>query len=212
MFLLKREYKTFLFIIVTTFISLFFLVKINQSLNQNVFSSPPPAIVSPVPSIAYPGLTETTNNYSPDGAKILTMKKQQTQSFTNYTFSISNKDDSSGQIIFEKKEYDRYEISIPFNTWSPDNTYIFLKETNPVTNNYFLVSTSGQTFPDGSKYINIHDLFVQKLSQYELIDITGWAAPGLLIVNTKIAAGEQGYSFWFEVPSLSFIQLSTYFK
>lgn len=208
----KREIKTLFFIILATGLSLLVMMKRDQLLTKKVFSSTLSPIVSPIPTAAYAGLTETTINYSPDGTKILTMKKTHAQESTEYKFLISDKPGDSGQIIFEKKENTGYEISIPYNAWSPDNTYIFLKETNPVVNNYFLISTSGQTFSDGSKYVNIHDLFVQKLSQYELTDITGWAAPELLIVNTKTAAGEQKYSFWFDTVNLSFIQLSTYFK
>jgi hypothetical protein len=53
--------------------------------------------------------------------------------------------------------------------------------------------------------MEISELFYAKYSEYKITDITGWAAPNLLIVNTDDVNSEEGPSFWFDVSSKTFI-------
>ncbi len=127
---------------------------------------------------------------SPDGKARLTMKKTISNSLVNYTFSIDKP-------IFSKTIASTNTISIPFNTWSPDNKYIFLKENLGQETNYNVLSVSGK------ELINVSGLFRQKYPDLKLVEITGWAAPTLLVLNT------QKSSFWFNVTNQSFILLSS---
>ena len=209
MFTLRHELEMLFFIIAATAITLFFLVsrnKINQSNLYQMMPVFPTAEPTPTP----PSPLETIDFDSPDGTKILTMKKQKTANSVVYSFSTSVKSDASQKLIFSKKEPLSQELSIPFNTWSPDNTYFFLKETTPALNHYY-VFKSTESLMSVDQAIDIQALFLQKLPQYTLDDVTGWADPNLLVVNTKNAQAETGPSFWFEVSSKSFIQLSTHF-
>lgn len=207
----KYNLLTILFIVIVTGISLFVLLQRNEYLNKDALSYSPLPAISPTIASNYLGLVEATNSLSPDGTKVLTVKKQRNKENTSYSYYVSNKPEDLGSLVFEKKINTGFEMSLPYNTWSPDNTYIFLKETTPITVNYYLIDATKQQDPKDFDIVNIQDLFLQKLPEYSLTDITGWAAPNLLILNTQTSRGEQGPSFWFEVPSQSFIQLSTLF-
>ena len=127
---------------------------------------------------------------SPDGKAKLTMKKTKSTNLVNYTFSIDKP-------IFSKTIASTNTISIPHNTWSPDNKYIFLKEDQDKEINYNVLSVTGKEF------INVSSLFREKYPDLKLVEITGWAAPTLLILNT------QKSSFWFNVTNKSFTLLSS---
>lgn len=129
---------------------------------------------------------------SPDGKAKLTMKKIASNNLVNYTF---NTDKS----IFTKTLASSNTLSIPFNTWSPDNKYVFLKENLGKEINYYVLSAAGK------ELTNISSLFRQKYPDYKLVEITGWAAPSLLILNTL------GPSLWFDVTNQAFTLLSIKF-
>ena len=74
-----------------------------------------------------------------------------------------------------------------------------------------MLSVSGQPFSDNMSSLNIQELFVEKINGYNISDITGWAAPNLILVNAQAKEGDNKVSFWFDVTSQSFIQLGTYF-
>lgn len=145
------------------------------------------------PQLPTPPLVKTSSPTiveSPDGKARLTMKKTISNSLVNYTFSIDKP-------IFSKTIASTNTISIPHNTWSPDNKYIFLKENLGKETNYNVLSVSGK------ELINVSGLFRQKYPDLKLVEITGWVAPTLLVLNT------QKSSFWFNVTNRSFILLSS---
>lgn len=143
---------------------------------------------------------------SPDGKATLTEKKQTTKGSTTYTFTTDT------GLTFTKTLAVPGTISIPFNTWSNDDKYIFLKEDVNGQTNYYVLSASGKTFADGSLFINLSDVFARKLPNLKLSEATGWAAPTLIVVNTTTSDGKEGSSFWFEITDQSFIQLSERFN
>ena len=128
-----------------------------------------------------------------------------------HSFFTSIKPEETKQLIFRKEGVLSQNLSIPYNTWSPDNIYVFIKEATPTVNNYYVFFTSESSFSDSSQYLNIQSLFAEKVSDYIILDVTGWAAPNLLIVNAKENQSEKKVSFWFEVSSQSFLLLGTYF-
>lgn len=138
---------------------------------------------------------------SPDGNMSLTL--------TSNTLFITSKSDGLQKQIFKKNSFDP---EIPYNTWSPDNVYVFLKEKTNTTSDFLVFQSSGGLFSNNLPYLSIQELFVKNIQNYFIEDVTGWAAPNLLIVNTKTNDSDQRISFWFDVPSQSFIQLGTYFK
>ncbi len=210
MFSLKKELSTVFFIILGTTASLLILTQYNHANNKNIFSTFATPLFTPTPTVPL-ALNETTMVVSPDGTWKLTMKKQQKETTISYSFLTGATADNHEQLIFNKTISVAQNLTVPYNTWSPDNKYLFLKESTPAGDNYYVFTAAGNLFSDNSPYINVSDLFNLKLANYTLTEITGWADPNLLIINTKTKQGEQGPSFWFEIPSRSFIQLSTHF-
>lgn len=206
MFTLKHRLEMFFIIVLGTALSLFVTVQRNNHTDRRIFSAFVPTITSP--TIAP---TEKTTMDSPDGSKTLVLKKQQTSSMAKYSFYTSTKDavlDNS----FGTELANVQNLSIPYNTWSPDNKYIFLTESTPTLNNYYVFLASGDLIVENNEYVNIQELFSQKLPNYKITDVTGWAAPTLLVVNTVANESGNNISFWFDVESQSFIQLGTYFN
>ncbi|OGK11473.1 hypothetical protein A2954_06385 [Candidatus Roizmanbacteria bacterium RIFCSPLOWO2_01_FULL_37_12] len=84
-------------------------------------------------------------------------------------------------------------------------------ESTPEKKSYFVLPAS-DSLPDSDlENIDVNDLFSQNYPQYALTEITGWAAPNLLILNTTAEGGERGPSFWFDISAQTFIQLGTLF-
>lgn len=210
MLLLKRELKTFFFIILATGVSLIFLTHRSYKIDNRAFSALPD-FLTPVPTIFISGPIQVTSMDSPDGAKTLTMEKQQIKNSVKYSFFTSVKPEKTRLTIFTKEETSSQSLSIPYNAWSPDNVYFFLKETTSIVNNYYVFFASGNNFSDDSQHLDIQTMFAKKIPGYAILDVTGWAAPNLLIVNAKEIQGEKKVSFWFDVTSQSFTQLGTYF-
>ncbi len=211
MFTLKHVLKTVFFIVLAAGLVLFALMqRNNRKTTTNVFSQTitSPTFVIPTPTLLVPVSTpsQTTTMDSPDGTKTLTMIKRQINGLAAYFFY------TDGKLIFKKTEGLTESFSIPYNTWSPDNVYFFLKEATSSVDSYYVFYVSGNLFPNNAQYVNIQELFVKKLPDFTLIDVTGWAAPNLILVNTKTKQEGRDVSFWFDVPSQSFIQLSTYFN
>lgn len=148
---------------------------------------------------------------SPDGSRTLVMKLQKNNTVAAYSFFASEKSRDREKLIAAKTVSPSRSFSIPDNTWSPDNKYAFIKESSPVTDSYFVLPASDSLPQTDLLNTDIQALFSQKYPQYNLTEITGWADPYLLILNTTGAGGERGPSFWFDITSLTFIQLDTRF-
>src|SRR5579859_1419132 len=70
---------------------------------------------------------------SPDGKKILVMKMLKlSHDSVRYSFFVTTDGTAtpSGQPVFSKIVSAATTMSIPFNTWSPDNQHFFIQEHN----------------------------------------------------------------------------------
>ena len=198
-----RGLETIFIILLLSGVSLFALSQTNIRPKFNFGSVQLPAsLPSPSPSTSPFSSKETTTVESPDGKATLVMEKQQIGNEVEYSASVINNENDSKTYLFSKTLNRFSEISIPFNTFSPDNLNIFLKEGKSFY--VWKISQEAQT-PS-----NISDLFSEKYPEFSLLDVTGWAAPDLLIVNIKNTEDVKS-SYWFEVPSQSFIPLATGF-
>lgn len=209
----NRTYKNsillFICILVIGGIFLYFLSKFDK-LNKTVkiSSTPTPTSVPLSPQVKearYP---------SSDGKKILIVKStKNTQDTTTYTFSVTAQATLSGQMLFKKSIKTPVTLTVPFNAWSPDNQYFFIQEHRGSKVDTFVYKSSGQVFPDGESSRNVNMLFAEKETKFLLKEVTGWAAPTLLLVNTKnIDSEKDGPSFWFDVTKNSVTRLSTNFQ
>jgi len=193
---MNKSFSIFFFASLLAAGALFIMVGKTQPKNN---TAPTPK----VPVVAASTQTVSTMD-SPEGSKTLTLEGN--------SLYVSAKDSPEKQLLYKKKIESSELLEIPFNTWAPDNVYIFLKDKKPSGNDYIVFQSSGKTFPDEVIFLSIQDLFSKKIQGHLIEDVTGWAAPNLLIVNTKKTDDDIRISFWFDVPSQSFIQLGTYFK
>jgi len=199
--------KTVFVILLGTVMALFVTAQRNNKINLPLFSASLPVTVTPIDKIQ-----EVSVMDSPEGSKTLTLQKQKSNDLTSYSLFVSLKSGEQKQQIFKREGTGSATLSIPYNTWSPSNTYVFLKETNTAINDYLVFQSSGSLFPNNLPYLSVQKLFKEKVPNYIIEDVTGWADLSLLIVNTKLIGEDKKVSFWFDIPSQSFIPLGTYFK
>ncbi|OGY07913.1 MAG: hypothetical protein A2700_01265 [Candidatus Blackburnbacteria bacterium RIFCSPHIGHO2_01_FULL_44_64] len=169
-----------------------------------------PVRIIPSPPVVMAEASGTVTVGSPDGKSNLTMKTEKGEAQDIYTFFIQEKDGVESE-IYKKNVPAGTAISIPFNTFSPDNKYLLLKEASSASVIYFVVSTNGKPFSEDLPVAEITTPFLLKYEKYNITDVTGWGGLNLVVINTDKKAGGTGPSFWFDVSSRSFIQLSTRF-
>lgn len=183
----------------------YYLIIYRQNSSQSLKTSQ----VSPTPmSEAEIPVVEASQNTpvdSPDGKVTLAMKITKSGSGVTYSFSALEK------VIFEKTVDSSISFSIPGNTWSPDDKYVFLKEVGPVSVNFFVLSAAKDSSQQDDQTASISNLFAVKYPDLTIKDVTGWGGINLVVVNSNNMDGSRGSSFWFDAPSHSFIQLATRF-
>ena len=155
---------------------------------------------------------ETFTQISSDGTKNLSVKIITNRDETKtYEFTTSDIDNSNQVLIYSATLNNEEDIKIPFNSWSPDNIFIFLEKFSPSGRSAIVMRANGQLFIDSLPYADIARLFAAKNTNNTYKETTGWASENLLIVNSTKQDGSMGPSYWFEVPSMAIIQLSTDF-
>jgi hypothetical protein len=177
---------------------------------QNAFSLPViENLQSPIPtSVPNP---QVTSQLSPDGKKQLTMKITTNEDLSKtYVFTTSNPDGTSQQTIYSAT-YTGDSMAIPFNTWSPDNKYVFITHNNPSGKEAIILKANGEAITEQESSINATKLFTTKITDNLYDEATGWASETLLLINTKTVEGKKSTSYWFEVPTKAIISLSTQF-
>ncbi len=173
--------------------------------------------VSPLPVITQLTQATETSWPSPDGKVFLKMTtKPETSSEIRYSFFVSKTATESGQLVFEQTNPTNTFFSIPFNTWSPDNKLFFIQEHHPDLVRNLVFKASGQPFASDAPFLDVNAEFENKKSGFVFGEVTGWAAPTLLIVNTKSVDDKTsevsvGASFWFETSRKSLTRLSSTF-
>ncbi len=217
---LSRELETLFFILIASAIGLyaglhiklpgkFNSVPVMTVLPHTLPTNPTvtPLVTSPIPKVT------TTFWTSSDGVEKITMKTTANYNLsTTYAFTLTNTTTNIDTPLFTQTISGVSSMSIPFNVFSSDNSYFFLKETIGNAVHFLVFRTNGEIFPTGEKYLDMLPLFAAYTSTYAIADATGWASPDLLVMNTTKQDGSQGPSFWFEVSSKSFIPLATLFE
>lgn len=155
-----------------------------------------------------PNPSQVTTVLSPDGKVTLVMKEKKDEEAVTHTFVISSNEDGVSREIFVKTLPQETGLTIPYNAFSPDNKYFFLAESAPTQKNWFVVSASGLTFGEGIQTLDVSSPFREKYTDYTIADVTGWGGVNLVVINTEKSTGGRGPSFWFDVGSRSYIQLS----
>lgn len=163
--------------------------------------SPTPALV---PEVTY------LSQSSSDGKEKVNMKEVNSQGMKTYTFTVTDVESNTTTPLFSEQVATESSMKIPFNTFSPDNKYVFLEKKDNGVSHYLVFQASGEAFAAGSQYIDATALFGSYSSTYARPVATGWADNALLIINAVSTDGHSA-SFWMEVPSGNFTPLSNYF-
>lgn len=148
---------------------------------------------------------------SSDGKINLEMKQKKNGSTITWTLTAKQGEEAANTIWWQTLPADT-TISIPLNTVSPDNKYMFLKQTGPDKNRYLVLATSGKPLKSGAQTVEFAELFEAKHPEYKISEVTGWGGMNLIVLNTDKATGGIGPSFWFDLSGKSFIQLSNRFE
>ncbi len=191
--------------------SLFFVIQRNNNYQPQL------SIASAIPAMSAPSEVITSkvtisSQISPDGTKKAIMKVTQNPDDTStYDFAVADENSANEKPIFTRTLDLSKNMTIPFNTWSPDNKYFFIRENAGDNKSVFAFKASGIAFSDTEQYFDVTDLFSQKNTGNNFEEATGWASESLIIINTTKENGTKGASYWFEVPSKAVIQLSTEF-
>lgn len=149
---------------------------------------------------------------APNGKMTLTVNNNRKEDITTQTFSITTEKEKTPLEVYSEESPADKPIQVPFNTFSPDNKYIYLKFESSGKPEYKVLRTDGKNIKGEEKTVEITDLFYKKFQDFTITDITGWAGNGLIVVNTDLLDGKTGPSFWFDLYNFSFIRLSTRFN
>lgn len=194
-FSMKRTKSHLGFIILSCFIiglGLFqLLIKSNRSA---VLSIEPPIVPISTPKPV------VLSQISPDGTHTVSLN----------TVSDSTEIMINNEVVVQRPVEVGIDLEIPFNTWSPDDKYFFLREKSEQGDEYLVMAASGKHFADDSPSLKVKELFAVFHPEATIVDATGWAAPTLLILNAK-SGTETKMSFWFDISTHQFIRLSNYF-
>ena len=188
-------------------LSMLFFVQGNK--NHQQLRIVTPLVTTQEPTVTPTPAVNTTMQISPDGTKNVVMKTTHNKDGTaTYAVSSANGAGEKENLIYSETLPSTQNISIPFNTWSPDDKYFFTKKNNDTV---LVFKASGEAFADGVQYLDLTDLFKKRGTGNNYAEATGWASETLIIVNTTKEDNTKGPSYWFEVPTKAIIQLATDF-
>lgn len=208
------ELETISFIFIAAFLSVFLVWRSNQSFQQQFHLAVPfvaenktETVVTPISDKVLK--IDIATQTSPDGTKKLIMKTTHNFDGTlTYVFSVTDKSAESKQVLYTERVKGSESMSIPFNTFSPDNKYLFIQKNG---SNALVFKATGESVAADQEYFDVSGLFGEKIKQHIFSQATGWASPTLLVINTVTQNGTKGSSYWFEVPSKAILQLASEF-
>ncbi len=208
------ELETIFFIAAAAFLGIFFAWRNNQISRQQSHLAIPIVAENKTQTVIVPNSNpilkiDTASEISPDGTKKLDMKTtHNTNGTLTYVFTTTDELGANNQQLYTTIVKGSENMSIPFNTWSPDNQYLFIQKNG---NNALVFKASGEPIASGQAYFDVPDLFKAQVKKDIFSRATGWASPTLLIINTITQDNTKGFSYWFEVPTKAIIQLATQF-
>lgn len=160
-----------------------------------------------------PPKEKVTDFLSPDGAFTLTVENLiDTSGSVHQTFFVTSTEEGEKTVIYETESNIGDLITVPENTFSPTNKYVFLTYQESGKSRYIVLQTDGEDIKKNSETVDFTTLFEAKYPNFVITDVTGWGGYGLIVVNTDTPKGKTGPSWWFDVAGSSFIRLSTRFN
>jgi hypothetical protein len=195
--------------------AIFFVIRYQQNAqqqqaitaqNQQVLQTPP--IVQKTEAAA-PTTPEKTEVLSPDGSMKVIMQKEVKNNANIYSFSVAEVSGNNEHPLFTKTTDISGVMSVPGNSWSPDNKYVFIQDTEGSDVHVLVFKASGESFNTDEQYFDVPDLFAKRETGYTFEEVTGWASGTLLYVRTSGEDSAKGPWYWFEIPSKAFIRLAS---
>jgi hypothetical protein len=177
-------------------------------IQKSVPTTVPTNAPSLAPLISLLPVTSTTSQISSDGSQKVTIKTIQNRDATTTDEIFTG---TMTQPIYNISLNTTESISIPFNTWSPDNTYFYILENSVEGEKILVFHADGSPFGNGQSYLDLAAAYAKYGSNDTFDAATGWAGYNIIVINTKASDGSQGTSYWFEVPDGSIIPLATKF-
>ncbi len=141
---------------------------------------------------------------SDDSKELILQTKKLADNQTRYTLSTKIKDQDQKTEIIQFLLDNDTKIEIPFNAWSTDNQYFFVKQIAENNTKFLVFQAEGQKFQD-QQFIDLNNAFAQRATGYELDQATGWANANLLIVTTKQTDQSAGPKYWFVAANQRFL-------
>lgn len=177
---------------------------------QNAKKTVPPAELPPVRSNPIRPTPKTTDKgvHTVDGTRELIIERESASgNSAMYSVFVADVDGSNKKLIFTKTVAAGITITIPPNSWSPDNKYVFLEENATDGIHALVLKADGTAWNGGVQYLDAKVMFEEKVKRVTYDRATGWASPTLIIITTKNPDNTKGPSFWFEIGSNAFLQL-----
>ncbi len=148
---------------------------------------------------------------SPDGKQVLTMRETTKEGLSSFTFFLSSNKDNKKEVLYSTDFLNGVTYTVPFNAFSPEGKYVFIKTNDAEGQRYLVFSTkiNPEKIQDPAE---IKAAFAVKYPDYHITDVTGWGGNGLVVVNTDKPDGTIGPSFWYFAATGGFSRLSTRFN
>jgi hypothetical protein len=152
------------------------------------------------------------NVVSPDGKYTLTMETKGGEGKVDQSFYISTLANNEKIKLKTDELLKDSLITIPYNTFSPDNEFIFLAQVVSGQPEYFVLRADGMEIKEGQYSVRIIEPFNEKYPDLNVTDVTGWGGLNLLVINSDNLDESVGPSFWFDLSNFGFIRLSHRFN
>lgn len=209
--IIEAESATFLLIAAIVGVLLAYYTHYKPNIKTSLALPVLTPLATPTPAPSFVPLVTTFSQISPDGTKKVEMTvTTEKNSNKTYLFTVSDIKGDNPQTIFKISLPSSESMSIPYNTFSPNDTYVFLTHTVNNANEAWIFQTTGKPLGE-NLYDNATSIFKTKISSTVTQVATGWASDTLLIIDTYQPDGTEGTSYWFEVPSAAIIPLATKF-
>lgn len=160
----------------------------------------------PVPSsLKTPAPTQESEIHSPDGTMKLIMKAEKKDQVKSYSFFIADIPGKNQRLLFMKTVSPKGEMSLPQNSFSPDNKYLYLQKNEGNSLNILVFKVTGLPFLNNQPYLDVGSLLAENKAGNFLNHVTGWVSPTLIQINTVTDSSTKSPSYWFDVESRAFL-------
>src|SRR5260221_5733586 len=138
----------------------------------------PPTLVHSVSAVIPQGAPPVTPTpqvsrvTSSDGTMQLSMQTQNNTKATTYSFFTSDATGNTKKLIFQKSVATSGSMSLPANSWSTDNAYVFIAEKDTDGQHVLVLKASGELFANGQQFLDVVNQFNQKQIPHVLSEVT----------------------------------------